>query len=300
MDAHPLSPYINDFLNRLHLGSEVYYVGQLCDVWHMSTPQGDGSAFHLVCNGEAWVHMQDGGTPIHLQDGDIAFFPHYAAHRFSGKPEIPEQDFDYSCPALVDRHAPGTGMLCGHLKLPPHIRRLLLASFPEFMLIRPDESQTGRQLRSLIELMSLEAEHNDIGVTAVLNHLSDALFLLIIRHTLQALPHLSPLLAALSDEHLRLAMLPFIEQPEATWSVESLAKLACLSRSTYTERFSRMVKMSPMEFVTNWRMQLAVGLLTQGNLSILDVALRCGYESDVAFRKAFKRVIGTTPGKARS
>ena len=62
---------------------------------------------------------------------------------------------------VLDAQAPGTGLLCGHLKLPAHIRRLLLASFPEFMLIRPDQSPVGLQMRSLIEMMTEEATLND-------------------------------------------------------------------------------------------------------------------------------------------
>ena len=58
--------------------------------------------------------------------------------------------------------------------------------------------------------------------------------------------------------------------------------------------------MSPMEFVTTWRMQLAVGWLQESNANMLDIAMRCGYESESAFRKAFKRVIGTPPGKLRA
>lgn len=86
---------IDDFLRRLHLGSEVYYVGQLCDAWHMSTPGGDATTFHLVCNGEAWIHMPNHDTPIQMHDGDIAFFPHGAPHAFSGVRTIPDQPFDY-------------------------------------------------------------------------------------------------------------------------------------------------------------------------------------------------------------
>jgi AraC family transcriptional activator of mtrCDE len=290
---------VNDFLRRIHLGSEVYYVGQLCDAWHMSTPGGDAMTFHLVCNGEAWVHMPSQSLPVKMLAGDIAFFPHDAAHAFCGLPHIPDQAFDYSNPAPLDPAAPGTGLLCGHVKLPAHIRRLLLASFPEFILIQPDRSPVGRQIRSLIEMMTEEATLNDLGVTAVLDRLSDTLFLYIIRHALHQEPRLSPLLAALSDEHLRLAISAFIEKPAENWTVERMARLAFQSRSAFSERFTHLVKMPPMEFVATWRMQLAVGWLIDGNANMLDIAMKCGYESEAAFRKAFKRIIGTPPGKIR-
>ncbi|OGS92030.1 MAG: hypothetical protein A2Z95_03970 [Gallionellales bacterium GWA2_60_18] len=292
--------HLNDFLRRIHLGAEVYYVGQLCDAWHMSTPGGsDAITFHLVCNGEAWVHMPNQADPIRMQTGDIAFFPHDAAHAFSGQPQIPPTPFDYSRPAPLNAEAPGTGLLCGHLKLPAHIRRLLLASFPDFMLIRPGQSPVGLAMRNLIERMTEEASRNELGVTAVLDRMSDILFLYIIRHALHFEPKLSPLLTALSDQHLRSAVSAFIDAPAEAWTVERMAGLACQSRSAFSERFTGMVKMPPMEFVTAWRMQLAVGLLADDNANMLDVALRCGYESEAAFRKAFKRVVGIPPGKLR-
>ena len=214
MYPHTLKQTLDDFLRRAHLGSEVYYVGQLCNAWHMSTPGGsDASTFHLLCHGDAWIHMPDQAQPTRMRAGDIAFFPHDAAHTFSGLPTIPEQAFDYSRPAPLDASIPGAGLLCGHLKLPPHIRRLLLASFPEFVLIHPDQSQTGRQIRTLIEMMTDEATLNDFGATAILDRLSDNLFLYVVRHTLHQDPNLSPLLAAISDEHLRLAVFAFIESP---------------------------------------------------------------------------------------
>ncbi len=291
---------LNEFLRRLHLGSEVYYVGQLCDAWHMSTPGGsDATTFHLLCHGEAWIHMPDQAQPTQMRAGDIAFFPHDVAHAFSGMPQIPEQVFDFSKPAPLDAQAPGAGLLCGHLKLPAHIRRLLLAAFPEFMLIRPDESAVGLQMRSLIERMTEEASRNELGAAAILDRLSDILFLYVIRHVLHLEPKLSPLLAALSDEHLRPAVSAFIDAPAEVWTVERLAGLACQSRSAFSERFTQLVSTPPMEFVATWRMQLASGMLADGNANMLDVAMQCGYESEAAFRKAFKRIIGIPPGKAR-
>lgn len=292
--------HINDFLRHLHLGSEIYYVGQLCDAWHMSTPGGsDATTFHLLCHGEAWIHMPNQFKPTQMRAGDIALFPHDAAHTFSALPSVPDHPFDYSNPSPLDKDAPGSGLLCGHLRLPAHIRHLLLASFPDFILISPDVSPVGRQMRQVIEMMTDEAIRNDLGGSAILDRLSDALFLYVIRHTLHLQPHLSPLLAALSDEYLRLPISAFIDNPAEVWTVERMANLACQSRSAFAERFMQQINLSPMEFVTLWRMQLATSLLAEGRANMLDVAMQCGYESEAAFRKAFKRVVGVTPGKAR-
>lgn len=295
------SPSLEDFLRRLHLGSEVYYVGQLCDAWHMSTEGGgDVATFHLVCHGEAWIHMTDGSGPTPMHAGDIAFFAHDAAHTFSAQPVLPKQPFDpLTCTQPLEKTAPGTGLLCGHLRLPTHVRRLLLASFHDFMLIRPDTSPVGRQMRSVIEMMTDEAILNELGVLAILDRLADTLFLYVIRHVLRLDPQRSPLLVTLSDEHLRPAVAAFLNAPSETWTVERMADLACQSRSVFSERFRQLVKMPPMEFVTIWRMQLATSMLADKRANMLDVALRCGYESEAAFRKAFKRIMGVAPGQVR-
>lgn len=297
---HDDPSHINDFLRDLHLGARVYYVGQLCNAWHIPMPGGDATAFHLVCHGEAWIVMPDGRKPARLKAGDIAFFAHDAAHTFSSAPVVPDEACDFKHPAPLDKDAPGSGLLCGHLSLPAYIRRLLLASFPDFMLIRPDTSPAGAQMRNLIEMMSEEAMQNDLGVNAILDRLSDTLFLYVIRHALHLDPKLSPLLAALSDPHLRHAVTAFIDAPAEAWSVERMAGLACQSRSAFSERFSQQVKMPPMEFVATWRMQMASGMLADARANMLDIAMRCGYESEAAFRKAYKRIVGTTPGKRRS
>ena len=78
-----------------------------------------------------------------------------------------------------------------------------------------------------------------------------------------------------------------------------MAGLACQSRSAFSERFTQLVSIPPMEFVATWRMQLAVGWLADKDANMLDVAMKCGYESEAAFRKAFKRIVGVPPGKAR-
>jgi len=298
MPLHP--PQFDQFLRSLHLGAEVYYVGQLCDAWHMSTPGGsDAATFHLLCHGNAWIRMPNQAAPVRMGAGDVAFFPHDAAHAFSGQAQIPDAPFDYSHPSPLNAAVPGDGLLCGHLKLPAHVRRLLLAAFPPFVLIRPAESPVGPALRDLIEQMSAEAGRNDLGAAAILDRMSDILFLYIIRHLLRLEPGLSPLFATLMDRPLHAAVAAFIDSPAEVWTVERLAQLACKSRSAFSQHFTQIAGMPPMEFVTLWRMQLATALLSSGGANMLDIAMQCGYESEAAFRKTFKRIVGVAPGQMR-
>ncbi|MCU7863643.1 MAG: AraC family transcriptional regulator, partial [Candidatus Thiodiazotropha sp. (ex Lucinoma borealis)] len=82
-------------------------------------------------------------------------------------------------------------------------------------------------------------------------------------------------------------------------SLDVLALLAGMSRSSFSDKFHTLVGVTPARYVTSWRMQEAVVLLETTDLSVEQIADACGYNSPIAFRKAFKSTTGTTPRLAR-
>ena len=81
------------------------------------------------------------------------------------------------------------------------------------------------------------------------------------------------------------------------WTVETLAETAGMSRSAFAARFKELLGQAPLEYVTEWRMQKAMKLLQRRDKKLIDVARLVGYESDAAFSKAFKRVVGANTGE---
>src|SRR5262249_17235552 len=90
------------------------------------------------------------------------------------------------------------------------------------------------------------------------------------------------------------------EQPEAAWTLDRLADEAAMSRSTLHERFVHFIGQPPIQYLAQWRMQLAAHRLRDTNAKILEVALGVGYESEAAFSRAFKRAVGVAPGAWRA
>jgi AraC-like DNA-binding protein len=80
------------------------------------------------------------------------------------------------------------------------------------------------------------------------------------------------------------------------WTVES-PEAAGMSRTAFAVRFKELLGQTPLEYVTEWRMQKAMQLLRRRDKKLIDVARSVGYESDAAFSKAFKRVVGANPGE---
>jgi transcriptional regulator GlxA family with amidase domain len=107
-------------------------------------------------------------------------------------------------------------------------------------------------------------------------------------------------LAAIRDPQIGGALAAFHRSPERAWSVDVLAAAAGLSRSQFSERFTAALGVAPARYVATWRMHLATRWLTRERLSIGEVAARLGYDSEPAFSRAFKRIVGRPPGELRA
>lgn len=122
-------------------------------------------------------------------------------------------------------------------------------------------------------------------------------------HCLAGAPWLGNLQARMAAGHFRSTnrrRLESIHQDvNGAWTVESLAVVTSMSRSAFAARFKDLPGQTPLEYVTEWRMQKALQLLKQKHKKLVDVAQSVGYESDAAFSKAFQRVVGFTPGEYR-
>jgi AraC-like DNA-binding protein len=106
-------------------------------------------------------------------------------------------------------------------------------------------------------------------------------------------------LRAMFDPQMGTALSAIHDRVNTPWTVESLAKAAGMSRSAFAARFKELLGQTPLKYVTEWRMQKAMQLLEERDKKLIDVARWVGYESDAAFSKAFKRVVGANPGEYR-
>ncbi len=280
-------------IGRVSLRGRVYSRPTVCGDWQIN-PSGKGRAtYHLIGRGDAWLHRRDDAAPVHLHTGDLVFFPEDAWHVLTAGPE--RHGETTWIPPVLDGAL--TQLICGLYQAEDRELARLLSGLPELILIRADEG--GGRMSHLIRLLSEENDQALPGSELVLDSLSDVLLTLVLRHCVAHGMISHGLLAGLNDPRLAQALLGMHQDPGRDWRLHRLAESAAMSRSSFTERFQRVIGSSPGRYLTELRMNQASALLRAGSQSVAQIAEHLGYATETAFRRAFRRVTGRTPGEAR-
>jgi AraC-like DNA-binding protein len=238
----------------------------------------------------------DGRAPMLLEAGDFVLIP--SAFNFEVSSLEPPRGPRDRAPVLLDSgefrlgartEPPDVRFLIGYCVFGSPDARLLVSLLPEFVLVRGEP-----RLATLVQLVGDESRAQRPAREVILARLLEVLLIEALRSAagIRAAPGL---LGGLSDERLAIAIRRMHESPARAWTVAQLAKEAGLSRSTFFERFSRVVGVAPMEYLLGWRMALAKDLLRRKAISVAEVAKEVGYSSASTFSVAFSRHVGLPP-----
>jgi len=152
----------------------------------------------------------------------------------------------------------------------------------------------------VITQAAAESRESRPGSHVLLARISEMIFVDAVRRYVESLPEpAGGWLAGLRDRYVGRALALLHERPAEPWTIEELGKQVGLSRSALHERFMQFNGQPPMQYLTNWRMQLASNLLRSTNCNVASVALDVGYDSEAAFARAFKRAVGMPPAAWR-
>lgn len=283
-------------VERLSLRGRVYARPTVCGEWQINPTGKARASYHLISRGQCWLHMRDLDQPIALTAGDLMFFPSDHWHVLSAGPER-RGDGTRLPDAASDQSAPYTQLVCGLYEAEDAELSRLLAGLPPLVLIR-DHTGGGR-LEHVVRLLAEEGESTLPGATVILDALSNVLLTLVLRHCIEQGLIQHGLLAGLGDARLGQALLAMHAEPGNEWRLETLAARAALSRSAFAERFQRVLGTSPGHYLTELRMSIASARLRGSAESVAQIAEQLGYETETAFRRAFRRVTGRTPGEVR-
>src|SRR5258708_4733787 len=290
---YPEEDFLSSALCAYRMRTGLYSTPTLCRDWQFGT-MGDGRAsFHLIGEGDCWVHMRGIGGPIHLVAGDLFMFPHDDWHLISGASTLRGTENRMT----MGTEIPFTSVICGYVEFIAGRMNPILSALPPFILIRGIDALPS--VDSLSKLLLLETKNYSIGTRCVIDKLPDPLFVIVLPHHFLPLHHPTGLLGALIDVRIRRALDAIHREPSRQWTVELLAETATMSKSAFAVRFAELMGTKPKEYVTRWRMTQAELMLKDPVTTVAHAARSNGYESEAAFRRAFKRLFGIGPRKAR-
>jgi AraC-like DNA-binding protein len=312
---------LSDVLRAVRLTGAVYFDFELSSPWVAEAPPSRDIAsivmpgaervieYHLLARGGCWARAF-GEEPFRLNEGDLLIFPQGDSHTLSSAPGMRAGTTDLAMferktnlPLVYEMGGGGperTRLVCCFLGCDERPFNPLLAALPRHIhLAATSDRATTGWLATLMNMAVRESGHGRVGGEDVLSRLSELMFVEAVRRHIEALPDAQTgWLAGLRDPVVGEALAALHERPREAWTIETLARNVGSSRSALAQRFTDMVGHPPMQYLALWRMQLASKLLTDGG-HVAQVADAVGYESEAAFSRAFKKLVGQAPAAWR-
>src|ERR1700744_4655416 len=267
-------------------------------------PPAELAHFAMLSRGNCWLNVEGIKEAIPLTGGDFILLARDTSIVMRDSPRTsPKSTFREVASKAKNNvaHCGGGGapttIVCGSLSFDRASLKPIAQLLPSFILIRADQARTFA-LHNTMQALASEMADQVPGSEIIATRLAEGLFIQVLRAYIASEPQRNQgWLRAVFDPQIGTALTAFHDRVDIPWTVESLAEAAGMSRSAFAVRFKDLLGQTPLEYVTEWRMQKAMQLLQQRDRKLIDVARLVGYESGAAFSKAFKRAVGTNPGQ---
>ncbi|WP_282096691.1 AraC family transcriptional regulator [Epibacterium ulvae] len=304
---------LSDILTTLSMRGTLYFRTSFTRPWGVAVPNYENVArFHFAHRGSCLVAVEGVEEPVQLAQGDLIIIPHGAAHDLVSDPAsertvlpldrvLEQSGYDGSGVLVYGGEEPQseTQLICGHFSFEPHAKHILVERLPPYVHLQNYGETAGKWMEATLRMIGDEAGRRRMGGDLIALKMSEVILAQAIRGFIESNEATAWGLAGFSDPNLRRGLDAFHQAVEQSWTVESLARAAGMSRTSFAVLFQQKMAMTPMEYVTGWRIEIAKQVLLSPAMSITDAAERAGYASDSAFARVFKKETGLTPARFR-
>src|SRR5690606_3543248 len=291
-------------LQNVHLFETKYYRLNVTGNWSYSLTRQDTILFYLVMSGGFCIDVGNG--PRETRAGDMIMIPSahqhvsYALNYHSDEALALDELLTICKDHTLDLKGDGdseASLILIECKYDKAMIRPLLSVLPSILPEVNDEDDGRFEVIDVeIRLLTLEAEHERMGKTAVINHWASIMMIECLRVYIESLPEATEnWLKAMKDPFLTKALVAMHEMPSENWTINKLAEVAGMSRSSFAQRFKEVVGIPPLTYLMDYRLRLAARYLRLQQNSISRISGLVGYASDSTFSQAFKRVYGISP-----
>jgi AraC-like DNA-binding protein len=260
--------------------------------------------YHILTRGTCYAGLV-GQEQVEMTAGDVIIFPHGDAHVMAsarglrvGADLSSAKTEEYPFTLHLGDDGPAvTSFTCGFFGCDRRPFNPLLSALPRMMLMR---GMSDPWIGTFIPKLNEESRLGRAGAESVLTRMAELMFVEMLRRYLDELPvGQTGWLAGLRDELVSRVLALIHAQPGHPWTLVSLAREAATSRTTLAKRFTELVGQPPMQYLAQWRMQVAASLLSHGGSKVATIGAEVGYDSEAAFSRAFKKSTGVAPGAWR-
>lgn len=263
-------------------------------------------SMHIVVEGKLWLDMDD-DHPVAIESGDVLVFPRGSRHFFGSGPsgrllspgdDIPPPPWDRIPTISYEGAGPRARILCGFIEARVLDFHPLLAGLPDVMVARTTADGSDFLMPAVARLIR-EIDAPSPGGMTIVSRLSEIIFIELLRRQMLAAKAAGGWLGALGDPVLYKALRHLHERPDEPWTQQSLAEATGVSKTVLCQHFQRVMNMSPMRYLREWKLYLASADLTQSAEPIIRIAERAGYGTEAAFCRAFAKHHGMPPARWR-
>ena len=302
---------LSNILELLKLRGTLYFRTSFNPPWGVLVPAYENVArFHFVHRGRFWLTVAGVEEPLLLEQGDLVIITHGAEHSLRDEPDRPLKTVDQ---VVADAGFTGEGALvigeegsghetqlvCGHFAFERDATHPLIEQLPPYLHIRDFGEASALWLESTLKLIGAEAGRGNLGSDLIALKLTEIIFTQVIRAYLNGDGQRQLVFKGIVDTHIGRSLKAMHGNPAEAWTLESMARNAGLSRTAFANRFHELMGMTPIQYLTIWRMQIARRSLVESDASIYEVAEQSGYQSEAAFGRVFKRHFDLAPATYR-
>lgn len=263
-------------------------------------PKHQGIKCYAVLAGQCWLVVEGVPDPVLLDAGDCFLLPRGMPFQLTTDLSLEPVHYTLAWGRLsktndVPPLPEGARYIAGgFFGFTGSHAEMLLHSLPPIVHIRRESDKAA--MRWALERLREELRNPQPGSSLIAQQLAYTMLVQALRlHLADGGGAGHSWLSALSDKHMSIAIASMHNDPGHPWTLQSLAERVGMSRSVFALRFRETVGATPMEYLTRWRMLLAADRLKNSTDGLFAIAQSLGYESESAFGKAFRRVMGCSP-----
>jgi AraC-like DNA-binding protein len=275
------------------------------DSWAIRFPVPDKIKFFGVVKGHCWLSIDGEEAPVRMDAGDVFLLSVRRSFVLASDLATVAVDsssiFTPGAGAIARLGDGGASFLIGgHVQQATASGGLLTGVLPTLIHVRASSPQ-ATVLQWLLDQLVQEGTAELPGANVASTQLAQLMFVQLLRaHLTTSGPHATGLLRAISDRKIAPALRLMHGDPGRPWQLEELASASAMSRTTFSLYFKTVAGVTPLAYLTRWRMQLAERALREENIPVSVLAQSLGYGSESAFSTAFKRVTGKAPRHYRT